>query len=188
MQVLGLSELLSFTYSLSENPRIVRGFSRAGPRWHCPARGRSCVLKRNRIRIRGSAVQENFKLEKYKARICARGDQQQKEEGEERFSPVTRLNLLRLVLATAVEKKLRWRWRAASGAATAGRPRTSSAATAADASRTAAQREHPAARDGRGTDGVHRAGFVCEPEKDMLSAGNLNHSMVEIQWSRKKLT
>ena len=93
--------------------------ARAGPPRLSPARGRSCISKRNRIRIRGSAVR---------------------------------------------------RWRAASGAATAERPRISGAATAANASRTAAQSEHPAARDGRGMDGVNRAepekDIICEPEKD----------------------
>jgi hypothetical protein len=51
-------------------------------------------------------IDQNQRLEKYKARLCARGDQQKEEEGENRFSPVTRLNLVRLLLSDAVAQKL----------------------------------------------------------------------------------
>ena len=51
-------------------------------------------------------VGQDGKLEKYKARLCARGDQQKEKEGENRFSPVTRLNLVRLLLSDAVTQKL----------------------------------------------------------------------------------
>ena len=51
-------------------------------------------------------IDQDENLEKYKARLCARGDQQKEEEGENRFSPVTRLNLVRLLLSDAVAQKL----------------------------------------------------------------------------------
>lgn len=60
-------------------------------------------------------VNQEGKLEKYKCRLCARGDQV-KDDLEDRFSPVTRLNLFRLILADAVQQKLHLKTADISGA------------------------------------------------------------------------
>ena len=80
-----------------ENLNSLNAYDWADPPKNAQVTSTTMVFKKNN---------QSGELEKYKARLYARGDQQQKEEGEEQFSPDTRLNLHRLVLATAVEKKL----------------------------------------------------------------------------------